>query len=76
MIVDQIILRKGIKKGDSALKSLLKAISWRIVGTVDTMMIAYVLIGDTKVAFSIGSVEVFTKMLLYYLHERAWNKFI
>jgi len=39
-------------------------------------VIAYFLTGETAVAFSIGSVEIFTKMVLYYLHERVWNKFI
>ncbi|MEX1002019.1 MAG: DUF2061 domain-containing protein [Crocinitomicaceae bacterium] len=55
---------------------MLKTISWRIVGTIDTMVIAYLLTGELAIAFSIGSVEVVTKMILYYLHERAWNKFI
>jgi uncharacterized membrane protein len=76
MILDQILLKRGIRRGDSNTKSLLKTISWRIVGTIDTMIIAYVLTGELTVAFSIGSVEVFTKMVLYYFHERAWNKFI
>jgi uncharacterized membrane protein len=76
MILDQILLKRGIRRGDSNTKSLLKTISWRIVGTIDTMIIAYALTGEFTVAFSIGSVEVFTKMVLYYFHERAWNKFI
>lgn len=76
MILDQILLKRGVRRGDSNAKSLLKTISWRVVGTIDTMIIAYVLTGELSMAFSIGSVEVFTKMVLYYLHERAWNKFI
>ena len=76
MIIDQFIHKRGIRRGDSSAKSLLKTISWRIVGTLDTMVIAYLLTGEVKVAISIGSVEVFTKLILYYLHERLWNKFI
>ncbi|MCB9222925.1 MAG: DUF2061 domain-containing protein [Crocinitomicaceae bacterium] len=76
MLLDQILLKRGIRRGDSAAKSLLKTISWRAVGTLDTMMIAYILTGEFGIAFSIGSVEVFTKMILYYLHERAWNKYL
>lgn len=76
MILDQILLKRGIRRGDSNAKSLLKTISWRVVGTIDTMVIAYVLTGQLDVAFSIGSVEVFSKMILYYLHERAWNKYL
>lgn len=74
MLVDTLINGK-IKEErtvDSNLKSLLKTISWRIVGTIDTMVISYIITGDFTVAFSIGSVEVVTKMILYYLHERVW----
>jgi uncharacterized membrane protein len=59
--------------GDRHIKSILKAISWRMVGTMDTILISYLLTGKINVALSIGSVEVFSKMFLYYLHERAWN---
>jgi len=61
------------QEGDRHIKSILKAISWRIVGTLDTILISYLLTGKLHVALSIGSVEVFSKMILYYLHERAWN---
>ena len=76
MLIDSFLHKRGVRRGDSATKSLIKTISWRIVGTLDTIVIAYFLTGEVSVAFSIGSVEVFTKMLLYYLHERFWNKFI
>lgn len=55
-------------------RSLAKAISWRATGTVDTMVISWVITGQLKWALSIGMVEVFTKMVLYYLHERLWNR--
>ena len=76
MFIDQLLHKRGIRRGDSATKSLLKTVSWRVVGTIDTMVIAYFLTGEITVAVSIGSVEVFTKLVLYYLHERVWNKFI
>lgn len=60
------------KAGDNHLFSLLKSISWRIVGTIDTMLIAYFVTGKVQMALSIGFVEVFTKLTLYYLHERIW----
>ncbi len=59
---------------EKAARSLVKSISWRITGTLDTMVIAFFVTGNVSMALSIGTVEVFTKMLLYYLHERAWNK--
>lgn len=76
MLFDFLVHKRGVRRGDSTTKSLIKTISWRVVGTIDTMVIAYVLTGELAVAASIGSVEVFTKMILYYFHERFWNKFI
>jgi uncharacterized membrane protein len=53
---------------------LFKTITWRIIGTLDTMIIAWVLSGDPLLGLSIGGIEVFSKMLLYYIHERMWYK--
>jgi uncharacterized membrane protein len=68
--------KTGVKKisdrADKPLKSVMKAISWRIVGTIDTMFISYLVTGKVTLALTIGGVEVFTKILLYYLHERVW----
>jgi len=68
--------KTGIKKisdrADKPLKSVMKAVSWRIVGTIDTMFISYLVTGKVTLALTIGGVEVFTKILLYYLHERVW----
>lgn len=55
-------------------RSLLKAISWRITGTLDTVVICWVITGTFKIAMSIGFVEMFTKVLIYYIHERVWDK--
>lgn len=60
-------------RADKPVKSAIKAITWRIVGTIDTMIISYIITGKITVALSIGSVEVFTKMILYYFHERLWS---
>jgi len=76
MIFDFLVHKRGVNRGDSNLKSIFKTISWRIVGTIDTMIIAYVITGEMKMAASIGSIEVFTKIILYYFHERFWNRFI
>jgi uncharacterized membrane protein len=66
---------RGIKVSDRAdkpIKSLIKSVSWRIVGTIDTMIISYFITGKIAIAVSIGSVEVITKTILYYFHERLW----
>ena len=59
-------------RADKPVKSLLKAVSWRIVGTLDTMIISYIITGRVTAALSIGSIEVVTKTILYYFHERVW----
>lgn len=58
---------------DSNVRSFLKGISWRVIGTIDTFLIAYFYFGDIKLAAPIAATEVLTKLLLYYLHERVWN---
>ncbi|MFD1315605.1 DUF2061 domain-containing protein [Namhaeicola litoreus] len=54
-------------------RSIAKSISWRIVGTLDTIVISYLITGTLSLALSIGAVETITKILLYFFHERAWN---
>ena len=73
MILDQHIKKwfESKKGTDSNLKSLMKSISWRIVGTIDTIVISFIVTGQLTMALSIGSVEVVSKILLYYLHESA-----
>jgi len=81
MIAEQLILDKNAektnykkdKKSEKPLRSIVKSISWRIIGTLDTMLISWIVTGELKVALSIGFVELFTKMLLYFFHERIWN---
>lgn len=69
-------VKMGVKKNgdDSKKRHLAKTVSWRCVGTIDTMIIAWVITGDPVTGLKIGIAEVFTKMFLYYLHERAWYK--
>ncbi|KOF01809.1 DUF2061 domain-containing protein [Roseivirga seohaensis] len=75
MFLDSVVKGRIEKEEqrDSNLKSILKTISWRIVGTVDTIMISYFITGEAGLALSIGSVEVFSKIVLYYFHERVWS---
>ncbi|RWH78940.1 MAG: DUF2061 domain-containing protein [Mesorhizobium sp.] len=59
---------------DTHSRSFAKALSWRVTGTIDTMVISLVVTGSIKLAAAIGLTEVITKSLLYYFHERAWLK--
>ena len=56
-------------------RHIAKTITWRIIGTLDTMIISWIVTGSWKWGLAIGGIEVFTKMILYYFHERAWYKF-
>ncbi len=62
------------ESGENIKRSLAKTISWRIVGTADTIVISWVLTGTLTLALSIGAIELVSKMLLYFVHERAWNR--
>ena len=56
-------------------RHILKTISWRIIGTLDTMILSWIITGNWKFGLAIGGVELLTKMVLYYFHERVWYKF-
>ena len=82
MIVDQFVLSKKEskvryatdKKSEKPIRSVAKAISWRVIGTLDTLLISYLLTGKVAIAASIASIDFITKMFLYFFHERLWNK--
>lgn len=59
---------------EKSYRSVIKSISWRTIGTIDTMVISYFVTGRLALAISIGGIEVFSKMALYYFHERTWNR--
>lgn len=80
MILDnvlQIKLRKSNANETSKEKikrSLLKTISWRVIGTLDTILISWFITGAMTLALSIGTIELISKMVLYFFHERLWNQ--
>ncbi|AUC74734.1 DUF2061 domain-containing protein [Olleya sp. Bg11-27] len=59
---------------ESRKRHIAKTVTWRVIGTMDTMLLAWLISGDPLMGLKIGFAEVITKMLLYYLHERAWYK--
>ncbi|MGE9266981.1 MAG: DUF2061 domain-containing protein [Verrucomicrobiales bacterium] len=58
---------------ESNIRSLLKAVSWRVIATTTTIVIAYFIFGDIEPALKVGGIEFFAKFVVYYLHERAWT---
>ncbi|MBB3700971.1 DUF2061 domain-containing protein [Flammeovirga yaeyamensis] len=63
------------KKRKNSFRHLVKAISWRLIGTIDTIILAWVISGQPLVGVKVGIAEVVTKIFLYYLHERLWHLF-
>ena len=57
-------------------RHILKSITWRLVGTIDTVILSWFITGNLEIGLKIGGVEVVTKMILYYYHERIWFKYI
>ena len=53
-------------------RSIAKTISWRVLGSLDTLLLGYIFTSSVAIAGSIASAEVITKIVLYYLHERGW----
>ena len=72
MITDAII--KIFEKDPTVKRHLLKTVSWRIVGTIDTILLGWFVTGQVSLGAKIGGMELITKMLLYFLHERFWYK--
>ena len=62
-------------------RSLIKAMSWRVIGSIDTFILSLIIINFSSenytynLAFYIAILEVVTKTIIYYLHERLWNRF-
>lgn len=81
MIIDTV-LNRNVKvekksnetgKSEKIKRSLAKTISWRIIGTLDTLILSWLITGEATTAVAIASVEFISKMILYFFHERAWN---
>ena len=59
---------------ESRLRSVIKGLTWRILATATTMTIAYFITGEVGDALKIGGLEFASKLLIYYIHERAWQR--
>tara|TARA_Y100000385_G_scaffold14695_1_gene15003 strand:- start:328 stop:795 length:468 start_codon:yes stop_codon:yes gene_type:complete len=53
-------------------RHLAKTISWRLIGTIDTLILSWLITGDINIGLQISGFEFLTKMALYYAHERLW----
>lgn len=69
MFIDRLL-----PKDASVKRHIAKTITWRIVGTIDTMILGWIISGNPMTGVKIGGFEVVTKMILYFFHERAWYR--
>ena len=63
-------------KYETKTRSVIKSITWRVVASLATLFTAYFLTSDISIAFSIGLIDVISKFILYYVHERAWSNIL
>jgi uncharacterized membrane protein len=59
---------------ETPVRSLAKAVSWRVTGTIDTFVISWLITGQVLLATGIAFTEIMTKIFLFWMHERVWNK--
>ncbi len=63
-----------MKPNISQKRHILKTITWRALGTIDTIILSWVVTGSLTLGLSIGGFELISKMVLYYIHERLWYR--
>lgn len=71
-IHERIWFKSSIKSSNK--RHVLKTFSWRGVGTLDTIILGWIISGNPMTGVKIGGAEVITKMLLYFGHEKLWYK--
>lgn len=62
------------KKDPTVKRDIVKAVSWRILGSIDTMLLGFLITGKLSVGIKIGALELLTKIALYFVHERIWHR--
>ncbi|WP_439507008.1 adenylyl-sulfate kinase [Sediminibacterium sp.] len=72
MIID--ILLNSVKKDPTLKRHFVKAVSWRILGSIDTAILGFLITGKPSVGIKIGMLELATKIFLYFIHERLWAR--
>ena len=55
-------------------RSLVKTVTWRLIGSMDTFVVSYIVTGTFESALKIGGIGLCTKMIMYFVHELVWNK--
>lgn len=61
------------ERRETRTRSLLKAITYRITGTLTTGLLVFMMTGELAIALAVSAIEPVVKIIIYYLHERAWQ---
>jgi uncharacterized membrane protein len=70
------VLQRSVRNWDlieSATRSIVKTVTWRVTGSSATFLIAYIMTGNFAIAGVIGVVQLISNSILYFIHERIWN---
>ena len=59
---------------ESNKRSITKAVTWRVIATITTMVLVYIFTGNLNLSLGVGVLDVTAKLILYYFHERTWNR--
>ncbi|UCF08619.1 MAG: DUF2061 domain-containing protein [Thermoplasmata archaeon] len=59
---------------ETHLRSFIKSITFRILATVTTIVLVIIFTGEVLLALGVGIAEVVSKLILYYVHERFWDR--
>ena len=73
-LIDEKIQVENSRQREQPIRSLAKAISWRVTGSLDTILLSWLFTQSVNTALAIGLTEVITKTFLYYGHERIWSR--
>ena len=73
-LIDERIRVENSQLREQPIRSLAKAISWRVTGSLDTILLSWLFTQSMNTALAIGLTEVITKTFLYYGHERIWSR--
>jgi uncharacterized membrane protein len=73
-LIQKFINSWGLNNGESPIRSLVKAYSYRVCGTLTTVIISYLVTGVFAISLAIGATEMVIKPFVYWCHERVWNK--
>jgi uncharacterized membrane protein len=66
---------RGLGGLESHVRSLIKALSYRVSGFIVTGSVVWAITGEVAIAATVGAVDALLKIGLYYLHERVWDRF-